>query len=810
MKADIKKNKEEAEESVSAAAEEKVEAADIDNDLKKDKKGKKKNKKAQELADTDTKANLSLFVTFVVSLVLDSLLLRLFTVKFGDSHTALTIIKSIIKPMLADAFAVMLIGSIGFAFAKQRGRFRYLITWTFIFSILAIANSIYYTNYKSFVSVSEAATGSQLGGVIDAVTKNILEPKDFLLLFPIPVMFFANHRIKKKNGKDYIKKPQPRVKLNKFAAVACAAAVACGGIFSTMLTKTDCSRLVKQWNRESVLANFGLYVYQISDTISSAHVKINMMFGYEKSKKKFDEFFDSKSDSNTGSEVIDEVKNDKDNEYSNIFKGKNVIVIHAESIQQFTMDTYINGEELTPNLNKIAKEGLYFSNFYTQESVGTSSDSEFTFSTSLMPASSGTVAINYWDRDYASTQKKFKEMGYYVFSMHGNNGSYWNRLNLHESLGYDRLYNYNNDFIIDETIGLGLSDKSFFRQAVPMIKDIKKKYGSFYGALIMLTNHTPFTDIERVSDYEVDFKYRKYNEETGMYEEISAPFLEGTKLGSYFKSVHYADEAIGQLMEDLEKEGLLDNTVLVIYGDHDAKIKEEQYEYYYNYNPFTEETLTDSDPGYIPVDEFYYNINRKTPFIIWSKGGEYEPKEITRVMGMYDVQPTLGNMFGFKNEYAMGHDIFSFGDDEENTVIFPNGNFITDSVYYDSQKEVYFDLTGYENVAKYASCNQAYKDNPFPMFDQATDGLYKFSPSDYSAENAELRKNDGSVDTDYIEKRFEYASDRIDVSNSIIYYDIINKVKEGFDDVHIYEPADSVAEPFSPPDMISRKRAYAV
>jgi hypothetical protein len=167
-------------------------------------------------------------------------------------------------------------------------------------------------------------------------------------------------------------------------------------------------------------------------------------------------------------------------------------------------------------------------------------------------------------------------------------------------------------------------------------------------------------------------------------------------------------------------------------------------------------------------------------------------------------------MFGFKNEYAMGHDIFSFGDDEENTVIFPNGNFITDSVYYDSQKEVYFDLIGYENVAKYASCNQAYKDNPFPMFDQATDGLYKFSPSDYSAENAELRKNDGSVDTDYIEKRFEYASDRIDVSNSIIYYDIINKVKEGFDDVHIYEPADSVAEPFSPPDMISRKRAYAV
>ena len=60
-------------------------------------------------------------------------------------------------------------------------------------------------------------------------------------------------------------------------------------------------------------------------------------------------------------------------------RGKNVLTIHAESIQQFALDTYMNGEELTPNLNKLAREGLYFSNFYAQESVGTSSDSEFTF-----------------------------------------------------------------------------------------------------------------------------------------------------------------------------------------------------------------------------------------------------------------------------------------------------------------------------------------------------------------------------------------------------------------------------------------------
>ena len=110
----------------------------------------------------------------------------------------------------------------------------------------------------------------------------------------------------------------------------------------------------------------------------------------------------------------------------------------------------------------------------------------------------------------------------------------------------------------------------------------------------------------------MDFKYKKYNEETGLYEEISAPFLEGTKLGSYFKSVHYADEAIGQLMEELDEQGLLDNTVIVIYGDHDAKVKEEEYEYYYNYNPFTQEVLSDDDDGYIPVDDFLLQYKQKS------------------------------------------------------------------------------------------------------------------------------------------------------------------------------------------------------
>ena len=727
---------------------------------------------------------------FVAVSVINGFMLRAFTVRFAYNQ---------IKPLMADTAVMLIMAAFSFLFKSMKGRFGYFMTVNIINTILVAGNSIYYSNYKSFMSFSLLSTASQLPGVIDAVTKNIMEAKDLIYLWGIPALI-VTYKLSKRGTVVYDdRKTQKKKRGRSFGATAGVGAVLLA-VFAATLTGTDYSRLRKQWNREYVLGTFGMYTYQTSDAVSSAYSQINLMRGYEEKKEAFDEFYDEEE---TPKEQ--EVSEDS-NEYTDIFKGKNVIVIHGESIQQFCMDTYINGEELTPNLNRLAKEGLYFSNFYAQESVGTSSDTEFTFSTSLMPASSGTVAINYWDRDYTSIQKLLKEQDYYTFSMHGNNGSYWNRLNLHSSLGYDKFYNYSDDFVIDETIGLGLSDKSFFRQAVPKVEKIDKVHDNWYGCFLMLTNHTPFTDIERVSDYEVDFRYKRFNSETGLYEDISAPFLEGTKLGSYFKSVHYADEALGQFLDDLDEKGLLDNAVFVLYGDHDAKIKRAEYEYYLNYDPFNDRVLTEEDAGYVPVDDFYYNLNRRTPFIIWSKDGGYEPKEITRVMGMYDVQPTLGNMLGFENKYAMGHDIFSIPEDKENVVIFPNGNFVTDSIYYDSQKTTYFDLDGYENVMTAISCNQVYKDTPNPLYNENVHGLFKFSQDDtYNAAACELRVNDGAVPEGYVEKYTSYADEIIDISNAIIYYDMINKTDSGFDGMDAHFGDSSRSELFTPPERGKRR-----
>lgn len=641
--------------------------------------------------------NNVLFLTFVIASVINGFLVRCLTVKnFFD-----------IRPIIADTAMVILIGSFAYLLKPKR-RFFYFLFWSFIYSLICVINSMYYTNYLSYSSISLIATSFLIVDVGDAIVENVMEIKDFCYLWQLLVIILVHIKLCKSGYYtkiEFIKKKCLHTLAFGFSLVL---------IFCCTLSSSDIGRITKQWNREYIVMRYGIYTYQFSDIFASLTPTINSMFGYDKNAKLFRDYYSENSYVPVS------------NEYSDVFKGKNVLVIHGESIQQFTMDTSINGVPLTPNLNKLASEGIYFNNFYAEESVGTSSDSEFTFSTSLMPATSGTVAINYWDRNYPTIQKEFKNMGYYVFSMHGNNCSFWNRNLFHQSFGYDKFYCHTDAYNIDETIGLGLSDKSFFRQSIPYLKEINSEHKNWYGTMIMLTNHTPFSYIGDYSDLDVTYNYEIVDKD-GKVVKKSSPYLEGTVLGNYFKSVHYADEAIGQLIKDMDKEGLLDNTVIVIYGDHDAKIKKSEYEYYYNYDYKTNSILDKNDPKYHEVTDYEYEVNRKVPFIIWTKNDTIKYKS-SKVGGMIDVLPTLGNMFGFTDKYALGHDLFSVKD---NVVVFPDGNWITDRMYYNSQKE-----------------------------------------------EALLFDSEYPISVDYIEKNNAIAEEKISVSNSIIVYDMIKSLEK--------------------------------
>ena len=641
-----------------------------------------------------------LMSTFIISSLINACLLRFFTV---SNYFA-------IKPILADIVVILIITSLGY-FIKPKHQFKYFMSWSVLLTLICIINNVYYGNYLSFASLSLLKTASELGGYTDALFENILQIKDFIFLFQIFTLSFVHVQLKRKKYYESVKNENGKV---RFLNMIVVALIVCG-FFISLLTPTDLSRLNKQWNRNSIVMEFGIYIYQANDLVSTVRTTVNEMFGYDEAYKTFREYYEIKEESGK-------------NKYTNLFEGKNVLVIHAESIQGFTNNLKFNDKELTPNLNKLEKEGIYFSNFYSQESVGNSSDSEFTSLSSLLPSSSGTVFMNYFDRDYETILKLLKEKNYYTFSMHANNGSAWNRNVTYNYLGYDNFYYYTKDYEIDEEIGLGLSDKSFFRQSADIIEKIDKENENWYGTLVMLTNHTPFSDIKDHSDYSVDYITEDINPETG--DVIATPWLEGTKMGNYLKSVHYADEAIGELLSNLEEKGLLDNTIVVIYGDHDCKLKQSEFKKLYE-SEYYESVLIDKEDTVGVIDNFTYEINRKVPFIIWSKdikNTKYS-KEVTEVMGMIDIMPTLANMLGVKPKYALGNDMFSVKD---NVVVFPDGNWLTNKVYYNSSS------------------------GQFRQLDL-----------------------ESSIEPDYIEKNNLYAENLISISNSIITYDLIKAYETG-------------------------------
>lgn len=652
------------------------------------KNGKEKIKKLLKIIKKDYPVE----TFFIISNLINGLIIRIVTVKNG----------LFISPLFADLGFLILVTLISLTIKKEK-RIRYFITLSILFNLVCIVNSIYYHYYSSFASISLIANITFASDVSDAIVENVLKAVDLIYIWQTITLVII---YKKTNKKEYIKHKENKKKLVKTGLITSLSLFAVAALFMPL---NAWSRLYNLWNRESVVMNHGIYVYQLDDFIQSLTPKITSVLGHDKALKKVTDYY--KENKYTPS----------NNEYTNIFKGKNIIVIHAESMQKFAMDLTFNNKEVTPNLNKLANEGIFFSNFYSQVGVGTSSDAEFTFNTSLMPSTKGTVFVNYFDRDYISIPKLLKEQGYYTYSMHANTGEFWNRNTMHKNLGYDKFYS-KDSYIIDETIGLGLSDKSFFKQSVNIMKQVKEEENKpFYSLLIMLSNHTPFSDLALMEDYKTTIDVTIDNQT------VTRDYLNNTTMGNYLRSVHYADSAIGEFIDNLDKEGLLENTVLVIYGDHDARLDFEDFNLLYNYDPITDTIKTENDEGYIPYTKYNYELDRKVPFIIWTKDQNYN-LNVNTPMGMIDVLPTLGNMIGIHSDYQLGKDIMNLKGDD-NTVTFIDGSFLTSKVYYNSPKGEIYSI------------------------------------------------NNEPITEEYIKERAKKSSDLIEVSNDIITYDFIKEIK---------------------------------
>ena len=304
-------------------------------------------------------------------------------------------------------------------------------------------------------------------------------------------------------------------------------------------------------------------------------------------------------------------------------KGKNVIVLQVESLQAFALGLKVNGQEVTPNMNRLAGESLNFTDFYTQTGQGVTSDADLLANCSLYPTRTGAVYYDYAANDFRCTPWLLRENGYKAVAMQGMPPDFWNLASVYPHVGFEKYYNLKDGFVLDEKIGIGLADGSFARQAADKLKELPEPY---YAFLVTLTSHGPFNF-------------------DGLPHDLQLGKLEGTDAGHYLHAVHYTDKAIGQLLDRLKADGTLDKSVVMLYGDHAGIFRS---------NSGIPELLQihkDDEVGWTRME-------KRIPFMVRLPGGAYAG-ERAHAAGQIDIAPTLAGLLGIPTDetYFFGRNL---------------------------------------------------------------------------------------------------------------------------------------------------------
>ena len=341
-------------------------------------------------------------------------------------------------------------------------------------------------------------------------------------------------------------------------------------------------------------------------------------------------------------------------QYFGTDKGKNLIVVQMESFQNFLIGLTIDGKEVTPNINRLVKNELYFDNFYSNAGQGTTSDAEFVVNTSLyVPHHEAATSSEYMDKALPSLPKLMKTNGYTTATFHTNSVEFWNRVALYKAIGFDKYYDQ--AFYGDEDhIAFGSSDEILFAKTIPELSQLDAGNSPFYAMVISMSAHHPYKLPE--SKFKMKLPER----------------FEGTLVGDYIQSQNYADYAMGQFLDGLKSSGLWENSVIVFYGDHQGL---PLYSLGGDELDLMKE-MVGREYGYTDM----FNI----PFIVHSPS-IVQPTVMSQSGGHIDILPTVANLLGvsLKDQIHFGEDLLN---QQTNLLpirhFLPSGSFVNDTSMY--------------------------------------------------------------------------------------------------------------------------------
>ena len=331
-------------------------------------------------------------------------------------------------------------------------------------------------------------------------------------------------------------------------------------------------------------------------------------------------------------------------------RGKNVIIIHLESFQQFLIDKKINGKEVTPFLNKIyhSQSTNSFDNFYHQVGQGRTADAENMLETSTYGLPEGSLFSQYGNSNtFQAAPAILKQQQNYTSAVfHGNDANFYNRNNTYKRLGFQYFFS-SKDYNLkgDRTEGMGLKDKLLFQDSNKYLENLQQP---FYAKYLTVTNHLPYV-LDEKDQKQMRFKTAN---------------TDNPEVNNYFVTAHYLDQSVKEFYDYLHQTGLDKNSMIVIYGDHYG--------------------LMDQDERSLPLlgvkpndwNSYYHSQIQRVPFMI-NMPGTTGGKIHHTYGGEIDVLPTILHLLGINSKpyVQFGTDLFSKQHDQ--VVAFRNRDWVS-------------------------------------------------------------------------------------------------------------------------------------
>ena len=512
-----------------------------------------------------------------------------------------------------------------------------------LISFIMFVDVMYYSFFNTLPSIKLISLLKEAGAVGDSVA-DLFTLKNALFLLDIPFLIFYSIKTVRKEPKTY----------NKYIKWGVPTAL-------SLLVVALMAYLVSS-DLMATISSQELFTYHIKD-IRNALAKEEAVLG----KSFFTE--EDITSLRERSRLIE-------GEYTGLGQGKNLIVIQVEALQNFPINCFYDGQEITPNLNRLIEEegSFYFNNYYQQIGRGNTSDAEFVTNNSLYPSNEESIYKAYTDNTFYGLPWILRDNGYTSWVFHGYKKEFWNREKAYVNQGFQRFISEEDyEFTEEEVSGFGIIDEVFYDQTLKYIKELDSiDEKPFHAFIISLTSHTPFNMPEK-------FQYLNIREE-----------YRDTILGNYLQAIHYADMALGQFIESLKEEGYYDNSVIAIYGDHFAIT---------GLNESGVDLMTDFLGKPYDLDEMM-----KVPLIIHVPGLK-DNKTISKLGSQLDFLPTILNIMGYENKKGImfGRDLINY---EGETFVAPityvlKGSFIDDeTIFYMARDGIFKNSTAKEKQSK--------------------------------------------------------------------------------------------------------------